>query len=97
MSVAYKKDEILSASRAARSFGKVLADLKEHRKRRIAIAKNNELEAVILPIEDYETMAEAMAVMEHVEIYQLVQKRKRKGSGKRTSLDTLLKEERLAV
>ncbi len=97
MSVAYKKDEILSASRAARSFGKVLADLKEHRKRRIAIAKNNELEAVILPIEDYETMAEAMAVMEHVEIYRLVQERKRKGPGKRTSLNTLLKEERLAV
>lgn len=97
MSVAYKKDEILSASRAARSFGKMLADLKERRKRRIAIAKNNELEAVILPIEDYETMAEAMAVMEHVEIYRLVQERKRKGSGKRTSLDALVKEERLAV
>jgi PHD/YefM family antitoxin component YafN of YafNO toxin-antitoxin module len=97
MSVAYTKDEIVSASRAARSFGKVLADLKEHRKRRIAIAKNNELEAVILPIEDYETMTEAMAVMEHVEIYRLVQERKRKGTGKRTSLDALLREVRLAI
>lgn len=97
MSVAYKKDEILSASRVARSFGKVLADLKERRKHRIAIAKNNELEAVILPIEDYETMAETMAVMEHVEIYRLVQERKRKGPGKRISLDALVKEERLAV
>jgi len=97
MSVAYKKDEILSASRAARSFGKVLADLKEHRKRRVAIAKNNELEAVILPIEEYETMAEALAVMEHVEIYRLVQERKRKAPGRRTSLNALLKDEGLAV
>lgn len=97
MSVAYTKDEIVSASRAARSFGKVLADLKARRKHRIAVAKNNELEAVILPIQDYETMAEALAVMEHVEIYRLVQERKRKRTGKRTSLDALLRKERLAV
>jgi hypothetical protein len=42
-------------------------------------------------------MAEAMAVMEHVEIYRLVRERKRKGPGKRTSLDDLLRKERLAV
>ena len=97
MGVAYRKDEIVSASRAARSFGKVLAELKTHHKRRIAIAKNNELEAVILPIEEYETMAEALALLEHIEIHHLVEQRKRKGSGKRTSLDALLKEQRIAV
>ena len=97
MSVAYKKDEILSASRTARSFGKVLADLKARRKRRIAVAKNNELEAVILPIQDYETMAEALAIMEHIEIYRLVQERKSKGPGKRTSLNALLKKEGVVV
>lgn len=97
MSVAYKKDEIVSASRVARSFGKVLADLKERRKQRVAIAKNNELEAVILPIHEYETMAEALAVMEHIEIYRLVQERKRKKPRKPVSLDALLKEAGLAV
>jgi PHD/YefM family antitoxin component YafN of YafNO toxin-antitoxin module len=97
MSVAYKKDEIVSASRVARSFGKVLADLKERRKRRVAIAKNNELEAVILPIQEYETMAEALAVMEHIEIYRLVQDRKQRRRGKRVSLDALLKEAGLAL
>jgi PHD/YefM family antitoxin component YafN of YafNO toxin-antitoxin module len=97
MSVAYKKEEIVSASRVARSFGKVLADLKEHRKRRIAIAKNNELEAVILPIQEYESMAEALALLEHIEIYRLVETRRRKGAGKRVSLETLLKDEGLAV
>ena len=97
MSVAYRKDEIVSASRAARSFGKMLADLKAHPKRRIAIAKNNALEAVILPIQEYETMAEALALLEHIEIYRLVQQRKRKGIGKRISLDALLKEQGVAV
>jgi PHD/YefM family antitoxin component YafN of YafNO toxin-antitoxin module len=97
MAIAYGKDEIISASRAARSFGKVLAELKTNNKRRIAIAKNNELEAVILPIEEYETMAEALGLLEHIEIHHLVEQRKRKGSGKRTSLDALLKEQRIAV
>ena len=97
MGVAYRKDEIISASRAARSFGKVLAELKTHHKSRVAIAKNNELEAVILPIDEYETMAEALAILEHIEIHLVIEQRKRKGSGKQTSLDALLKEQRIAV
>jgi len=97
MSVAYRKDEILSASSAARSFGKVLADLKSRHRPRIAIAKNNELEAVILPIQEYETMAEALALLEHIEIYRLVQQRKRRRPARRISLDALLKEQGVAV
>ena len=97
MAVAYKKDEILSASRMARSFGKVLADLSGKRRRRVAVVKNNHLEAVLLPIDDYETMAEALALLEHLEIYRLVEERKGKKRRKTISLDALLKEQRLAV
>ena len=97
MAVAYKKEEILSASRVARSFGQVLADLSEKRRSRVAVVKNNHLEAILLPIEDYETMAEALALLEHLEIYRLVQERKGKKRRKAISLDDLLKEQRLAV
>jgi len=97
MGVAYGKDEIVSASRAARTFGKVLADLKSRHKRRIAISKNNELEAVIVPIQEYETMAEALALLEHIEIHHLVQERKRKEPGKRITLEALLKEHKIAI
>ena len=97
MAVAYKKEEILSASRVARSFGQVLADLSEKRRRRVAVVKNNHLEAILLPIEDYETMAEALALLEHLEIYRLVQERKGKKRRKAISLDELLKEQRLAI
>jgi PHD/YefM family antitoxin component YafN of YafNO toxin-antitoxin module len=97
MAVAYKKDEILSASRVARSFGQVLADLSGKRRRRVAVVKNNHLEAILLPIEDYETMAEALAILEHLEIYRLVQERKGKKRPNTISLNALLKEQRLAV
>ena len=97
MAVAYKKDEILSASRVARSFGQVLADLNSKRRRRVAVVKNNHLEAILLPIEDYETMAEALAILEHLEIYRLVRERKGKKRPNTISLDALLKEQRLAL
>lgn len=97
MAVAYKKEEILSASKVARSFGQVLADLSEKRRHRVAVVKNNHLEAILLPIEDYETMAEALAILEHLEIYRLVQQRKGKKRRSTISLDALLKEQPLAI
>jgi PHD/YefM family antitoxin component YafN of YafNO toxin-antitoxin module len=97
MAVAYKKDELLSASKVARSFGQVLNDLSEKRRRRVVVVKNNHLEAVLLPVEEYETMAEALSLLEHLEIYRLVEKRKGRKRRKGIGLDALLKEQRLAV
>lgn len=97
MAVAYKKEELLSASKIARSFGQVLADLSEKRRSRVAVVKNNHLEAILLPIEDYETMADALSLLEHLEIHRLVQERKGKKRRKAISLDALLKEQRLAI
>jgi hypothetical protein len=44
-----------------------------------------------------EIMKELEALLEHIEIYRLLQRRKRKTSGKRMNLDTLLKEQNLSV
>ncbi|MEA2100250.1 MAG: type II toxin-antitoxin system Phd/YefM family antitoxin [Campylobacterota bacterium] len=73
--VAYTRDEIISASDVARGFSSVLNDLIDHTKERFAISKNNKLEAIILPIEEYERMKEALEMMEHIEIYNTVKKR----------------------
>ena len=97
MAIAYKKDELLSASKVARSFGQVLADLSGKRRHRVAVVKNNHLEAILLPVEEYETMAEALSLLEHLEIYRVVQERKGKKRRKGIDLDTLLEEQRLAV
>lgn len=97
MAVAYKKEEMLSASKVARSFGQVLADLSSKHRRRVAVVKNNHLEAILISVEDYEAMAEALDMLEHIEIYRLVQERKSKKRRKRIGLDALLKDQRLAV
>ncbi len=97
MSVAYKKDEIVSASRAARSFGRILSDLVHHKKQKMVIVKNNQLEAIILPIHTYEHLSELAGWVEHIEISALINKRKAKDTGRRISLDVLLKEEGIAL
>jgi PHD/YefM family antitoxin component YafN of YafNO toxin-antitoxin module len=55
------------------------------------------MEAVIVPVDDYEKMAEALDLLEHMEIHRLVTQRARKKGEKTVPLEALLKEQRLAV
>lgn len=96
MGTAFKRDEMLSATTVAKNFGKVMADLAGHRREKTAIVKNNEITAIILPADEYEYMADIVEFVEHLELFDLITKRKEK-TGKRISLDKLLKEEGLAV
>ena len=43
-------------------------------------------------MQKYETIAKALALLEHIEIYHLVEQRKRKGAGERIPLDALFKK-----
>ena len=74
--VTYSREEIISTSEMARSFSTVLKEIMNHTKERFAISKNNKLEAVVLPIDEYERLKEAYDLMEHMEIYNTVQARK---------------------
>lgn len=92
----FTRDEMISATLAAKNFGRVVTDLAEHKRDKTAVVKNNEITAVILPVEEYEYMADIVEFVEHLEIYDLVTKRK-KDTGKRISLDSLLQEEGIAL
>ncbi len=54
--VAYKRDEIVSASDVARGFSTILNNIVNHTSNRLAISRNNKLEVVILDIEEYERL-----------------------------------------
>jgi len=96
MQSAFKREEMISATAAAKNFGKVVADLAGHKKEKTAVVRNNEITAVILPVEEYEYMADIVEFVEHLEIFDIVTRRK-KSAGKRVSLDKLLKEEGVAL
>ena len=76
--VAYARDEIVPATDLARNFSSIFKSLVDGVREKVAVAKNNKLELVILPIAEYEKMKEAQELLEHMEIYKLVKEREGK-------------------
>jgi len=74
--VAYTRDEIISATDLARNVSATLNSIVSKAKDKIAISKNNKLEAVIIDIEEYEKLKNAYETIEHMEIAKLVKQRK---------------------
>jgi len=73
--VAYRRDEIISASEVARGFSTILNSIVEKTKDRFAISKNNKLEAVIIDIKEYEMLKDAYDRLEEKEIREILAKR----------------------
>jgi len=75
--VAYTRDEIISATDLARNVSSTLNSIVQNVKEKVAISKNNKLEAVIIDIEEYERLKEAYDLMEHMEIAKIVEERRK--------------------
>jgi len=73
--VSYQRNEIISSSKTAKNLGQILNSLKTGELKRAVISKNNELEAVILPINEYEEIVETVELIEHIRIAKLVKER----------------------
>lgn len=74
--IAYSRNEIISATDIARSFSSALTSIIEQTKDKLAISKNNKLQAVLIDIEEYERLKEAYDTLEHIEIAKLIEARK---------------------
>ena len=88
--VAYTRDEIISVSDLARNLSATLGSLLDYSREKLAISKNNKLEAVIIPIEEYERMKEAYEYVENMEIARIIEERK---DSKSITFDELLKQQ----
>jgi len=88
--IAYARDEIIPATEIARNFSSVFKSLINGAKERIAIAKNNKLELVVLPIEEYERLKNIADLAEHIEIYKTIIKRTAKDTGVRIGLNDMM-------
>ena len=91
--ITYARNEIFSATEAAKRFGAILEKLQDQSLERVVVSKNNRIEAVILPVEAYETMKEIAEWIEVLDIAETVDKRKR--SVKTHSLQDVLKENKI--
>lgn len=75
--IAYTREEIISTTELARNLSSTLNSIIQKSKDKIAIAKNNKLEAVIIDIDEYERLKEAYDLMEHMEIAKIVGERRK--------------------
>jgi PHD/YefM family antitoxin component YafN of YafNO toxin-antitoxin module len=67
--VAYASNELIPSSEFAKKFGSYLAQIKGSTVEKIAILKNNCVEAVLVSKDDYEKMKKALEQQEHQELY----------------------------
>jgi len=74
--VAYSRNEIISATDMARSFSSALTSILEQTKEKLAISKNNKLQAVLINIDEYERLKKAYDTLEHIETARLIEARK---------------------
>jgi prevent-host-death family protein len=73
--VAYTQDELASATEISKQFGEYISKVKNGLVDKIGVLKNNKLNAVILSVEEYERMSEAMDLLEDMTIYEEIKNR----------------------
>ena len=71
--VTYSTNELVSSSEFAKKFGTYLAQIKDNSVEKLAILKNNKVEAVIISKDEYENMKEALTQIESKKILQSIQ------------------------
>ena len=90
--VAYKKDEILPSTVVSRNFGSILNKLKKKKLEKVAVMRNNKMDVVILPVEEYETMIEMSELADHSGLYKIIKQREKTPLSKAIPLEKVLKE-----
>ena len=62
--VTYSTNELIPSSEFAKRFGTYLSQIKDNTVDKLAILKNNKVEAVIISKDEYESMKEALKELE---------------------------------
>lgn len=71
--VSYATNELIPSSEFAKKFGGYLAQIKANSVEKLAILKNNKIEAVLVSKDEYEAMQEALKKQEAQEIMTSIQ------------------------
>lgn len=62
----FSKDEIYTATQMVRNFSSILNDISQAKKKRAFIVKNNRFEAVMINMDEYERLSEAVTLLEAI-------------------------------
>ena len=91
----FTKDEIIPSTKISRNLGSILNKLKTNQVEKIVIMRNNEMEAIILPYEDYEIMKDMIEKKEYKEMYKTIKERSKTPESEYIDFDDIKKSEKL--
>jgi len=63
---AYSQEEMYTATQMVRNFSVIVSEVSEGKRKRAIIVKNNRFEAVLLNMQEYERMQEAVEILERI-------------------------------
>jgi len=71
----YAANELIPSSEFAKRFGTYLSQITSNSIEKLAILKNNKVEAILISKDDYERMSEALEYIENQEIANTIKER----------------------
>ncbi len=86
----FTTDELISSTKLVRNFGSVLDSLKNKKRTKIWILKNNNIEAVILSKDEYRLFEELQEYIEDLQDIALVKERLKNDDGSRYTMEEML-------
>ena len=89
--VTFARNEIISSSQFVRSFASLLQRMTKSNDEKIAIVKNNQMQAVMIPIDEYERLTTLAEKAEQKAIFDTIQERKYTPASEYISYDDAMK------
>ena len=89
--VTFARNEIISSSQFVRSFASLLQRMTKSNDEKIAIVKNNQMQAVMIPIDEYERLTTLAEKAEQKAIFDTIQERKDTPASEYISYDEAMK------
>jgi PHD/YefM family antitoxin component YafN of YafNO toxin-antitoxin module len=90
--IAYTRDEIVPVSELVKNLNKILNTVKNSSRKKIAVVRNDRLEAVIMSVREYERIAELSELTEYMDIYQTVKAREQTPASEYIDHEDILRE-----
>ena len=89
--VTFARNEIISSSQFVRSFASLLQRMTKSNDEKIAVVKNNQMQAVMIPIDEYERLTTLAEKAEQKAIFDTIQERKDTPASEYISYDDAMK------
>lgn len=89
--VTFARNEIVSSSQFVRGFAGLLQRMTKSNDEKIVVIKNNQMQAVMIPIDEYERLKSLEEATEQKEIFQTIQERKNTPGSEYVSYDDAMK------